>query len=182
MSKTLFVGGLAFSTNESDLYKYFSNFGDIEKINIVKDPKTHASKGYGFVFFKSEDPVFEILNISSHYILGRKVDCQSAMRKSEKKHYKKLLAKTRIFVTNLLEEVNNKDMEHFFNYFGKVKSAYIIRDPDTEVSLGFGFVIFERTQDALRVVKNPDLYIKGGKIECDFYKDEGQGEMEFSTQ
>lgn len=178
MSKTLFIGGLAFTTNERDLDHYFAKFGEIENIKIVKDPRTKASKGFGFIFFFDERSIERVLRKNTHVIKGRKVDCQSAKKKSEKRDYQDLLAKTRIFVTGLTPNIVNKDMEYFFRKFGRIKSAYVIRDPDSEKSLGFGFVIFEKPQDANKIIKNPNLYIKGKKVECDIYKDEGNPEKE----
>lgn len=174
MSKTLFVGGLAFTTTEKDLEKYFRKFGDIEKVNIVKDRKTKASKGYGFVFFASQDPVDQITS-QKHTIKGRLVDCQEAKKKDEKKSYKEQLSKTRIFVTCLGESVNNADMRNYFSQFGPLKSAYVIRDPDTERSLGFGFVIFEKPGDARKIIRKEGLVLKGGKINCDTYKEADEG-------
>lgn len=171
MSKTLFVGGLAFTTSEKDLHQYFHKYGEIEKTNIVKDRRTRASKGYGFVFYVEEASVEQVLSEKPHRIRGRQVDCQAAKKKSEKNKYKEMLSKTRIFVTCLTPNINNKDMNHFFTQFGPVKSAYVIRDPDTERSLGFGFVIFEKPQDAQKTVKNPNLWLKGTKINCDTYKE-----------
>lgn len=171
MSTTLFVGGLAFTTTEHDLQNYFKKFGEIEQTSVVKDRWTGASKGYGFVFFLEESTVKQVLAKKSHRIKGRQVDCQAAKKKSEKQKYKEILSKTRIFVTCLPHNINNKDMEHFFTQFGPVKSAYVIRDPCTEKSLGYGFVIFDNPVDAEKVVKNPDLWLKGEKIECNTYKE-----------
>lgn len=176
MSKTLFVGGLAFNTKEKDLQKYFERFGAIRRVRIIKDTKTKASKGYGFVYFFKQEPVSDILKERTHRVNGRRVDCQGAMDKSEKGKYKEKLSKTRIFVTRLSDHVSNEDMNDFFARFGPVKSAYVIRDPDSNKSLGFGFVIFEHPDDAQKTVGNPDLFIKGEKINCKNYK-ENDGEF-----
>lgn len=171
MSATLFVGGLAFTTTERDLHQYFSRYGEIEKINIIKDRITKASKGYGFVFFYDEMSVDIIVEENPHRIRGRQVDCQNAKKKSEKKQYKDMIAKTRIFVTCLTPNINNKDMFNFFGQYGPVKSAYVIRDPDTEKSLCYGFVIFENPKDANKIIRKPNLYLKGANINCDTYKE-----------
>lgn len=49
--KTLFVGRLAYSVNEMDLSRFFSRFGEVEKVRVVRDRK-NISKGYGFVVFQ----------------------------------------------------------------------------------------------------------------------------------
>lgn len=50
--RTLFIGRLNFKTDEEKLKKYFSKYGKIKMIKIVRDLVTGFSKGYGFIEFK----------------------------------------------------------------------------------------------------------------------------------
>ncbi|MFW6051647.1 MAG: RNA recognition motif domain-containing protein [Myxococcota bacterium] len=54
MSKRLFVGGLAWGTDEGSLRAAFERFGDLEDCKVVTDRDTGRSRGFGFVTF-SED-------------------------------------------------------------------------------------------------------------------------------
>lgn len=49
---TLFVGSLPKSFQQYELKKYFSQFGEITRVRLLKDKKTGKSRGYGFVEFK----------------------------------------------------------------------------------------------------------------------------------
>ena len=49
MSMKLYVGNLSYSTNESDLKDLFSQYGEVESVNIIIDRDTGRSKGFGFV-------------------------------------------------------------------------------------------------------------------------------------
>lgn len=51
----IFVGNLPFSSTNEDLLNLFSQFGEIQGINIRKDPKTHNPRGFAFITFTSED-------------------------------------------------------------------------------------------------------------------------------
>lgn len=51
--RTVFVGRLPYDSTEMELQREFSKFGDIERIRVVRDKITNASKGYGFVMFVS---------------------------------------------------------------------------------------------------------------------------------
>ncbi|KAI1810199.1 hypothetical protein GGS20DRAFT_218823 [Poronia punctata] len=53
MSK-LFVGGLAWHTDEATLREKFGEFGQIEEAVVVKDRDTGRSRGFGFVRFTNE--------------------------------------------------------------------------------------------------------------------------------
>ncbi|KAL2159153.1 hypothetical protein VTH06DRAFT_2585 [Thermothelomyces fergusii] len=54
MSK-LFIGGLAWHTEESTLRQKFEEFGEIEEAVVVKDRDTGRSRGFGFVRYIHED-------------------------------------------------------------------------------------------------------------------------------
>ncbi|KAI8624642.1 hypothetical protein F5Y19DRAFT_480386 [Xylariaceae sp. FL1651] len=53
MSK-LFIGGLAWHTEETTLRQKFEEFGPIEEAVVVKDRDTGRSRGFGFVRYTSE--------------------------------------------------------------------------------------------------------------------------------
>lgn len=55
MSSTLYVGNLEPSTTIEDLGSLFTNYGDVENINIVEDRETGRPKGFGFVKFTDND-------------------------------------------------------------------------------------------------------------------------------
>jgi len=45
----IYVGGLAFQTTEEELKAAFEPFGQVLSVNLVKDPATGQSRGFGFV-------------------------------------------------------------------------------------------------------------------------------------
>ncbi|CAL9228585.1 unnamed protein product [Arabidopsis halleri] len=49
-----FVGGLAWATQDQDLERTFSQFGDVLDSKIINDRETGRSRGFGFVTFKDE--------------------------------------------------------------------------------------------------------------------------------
>lgn len=53
MSK-LFVGGLAWHTDDQTLRQKFEEFGPVEEAVVVKDRDTGRSRGFGFVRFTNE--------------------------------------------------------------------------------------------------------------------------------
>ncbi|KFY02671.1 hypothetical protein O988_01997 [Pseudogymnoascus sp. VKM F-3808] len=50
----LFIGGLAFHTDEVTLRDKFEEFGAVEQAVIVKDPHTGRSRGFGFIRYRQE--------------------------------------------------------------------------------------------------------------------------------
>ncbi len=45
----IFVGNLSFQTSQDELFAAFSNFGAVERVNIVTDRDTGQSRGFAFV-------------------------------------------------------------------------------------------------------------------------------------
>ncbi|KAF4594642.1 hypothetical protein GQ602_000255 [Ophiocordyceps camponoti-floridani] len=54
MSK-LFIGGLAWHTEETTLRQKFEEYGHVEEAVVVKDRDTGRSRGFGFVRYTQED-------------------------------------------------------------------------------------------------------------------------------
>lgn len=57
--RTLFVGRLAYETNERKLEREFGEFGRVTGVRVVRDPDSGNSRGYGFVEFETEDALKE---------------------------------------------------------------------------------------------------------------------------
>lgn len=49
--KTVFIGRLPYDVSEVELQKKFSEFGEIEKVRVVRNKVTNRSQGYAFVVF-----------------------------------------------------------------------------------------------------------------------------------
>lgn len=70
----VFVGNLAFSTTEEQLYAAFSELGRIVKVRMVSDLETGKPRGFAFIEF--EDPqaaLSAIRNMNDYEINGRRI-------------------------------------------------------------------------------------------------------------
>lgn len=47
--KNIYVGNVSFQTSEQDLDQAFSAYGQVERVQIVKDRETGQSRGFAFV-------------------------------------------------------------------------------------------------------------------------------------
>jgi RNA recognition motif-containing protein len=55
MAKKLYVGGLPYSTSDSELKDAFSQVGAVESAVIIMDKMSGRSKGFGFVEMSSDE-------------------------------------------------------------------------------------------------------------------------------
>ncbi len=54
MAKKLYVGGIAYATNDDGLRDFFAQAGTVESAKIIMDKMTGRSKGFGFVEMASD--------------------------------------------------------------------------------------------------------------------------------
>lgn len=78
MSK-LFIGGLAWQTDDVRLREKFEEFGQVEEAVVVKDRDTGRSRGFGFVRFTSDDQATAAMNaMNEQEFDGRRIRVDKA--------------------------------------------------------------------------------------------------------
>jgi len=84
MAKRLFVGGLPYSVNDSQLKDMFSAIGAVASATVITDRMTGQSKGFGFVEMeKDEDADTAIQKLNGTEIDGRKIAVNEARPRPE---------------------------------------------------------------------------------------------------
>jgi len=161
----MFVGGIPSSMSEDAIRRHFVRYGKVDKVRILKNPKTKASMGYAFVTMADPQVVQTILE-NTHIIEDRTVDVQLASKKGEKEQWKETMSKRRLYVSNIPSHIDNSDLEEFFSSFGEVRNSYVIRDYLTKVSLNYGYVEFLEEDDAIRALSSKCLKLDGFKLTC----------------
>ena len=51
----IYVGNLSYETGEQELRDAFSQFGEVESVNVIMDRETGRSRGFAFVEMQSSD-------------------------------------------------------------------------------------------------------------------------------
>ena len=75
----MFIGGLHKDTTHIDLYNYFLKFGEVDQVLIKYDQATKVPRGFGFILFKNENSVHQVLNFEKeHVILDKVIDPKRA--------------------------------------------------------------------------------------------------------
>ncbi|XP_028435644.1 heterogeneous nuclear ribonucleoprotein A0-like [Perca flavescens] len=81
--KKVFVGGVKDHIEADNLTEYFSQFGVVEKAEIISDEQTGRKRGFGFVFFEDTDSATKAVLAKYHVIIGNKVEVKKALTKQE---------------------------------------------------------------------------------------------------
>ncbi|KAL5116915.1 hypothetical protein ACEQ8H_005132 [Pleosporales sp. CAS-2024a] len=78
MSK-LFIGGLAWHTDDGTLRQKFEEFGQVEEAVVVKDRDTGRSRGFGFVRFANDTDADAAMNaLNNEEFDGRRIRVDKA--------------------------------------------------------------------------------------------------------
>lgn len=81
--KKIFVGGLKDDIEEEHLNEYFSQYGQIEKVEVISEKETGKKRGFGFVYFTDHDAADKAVVIKFHTVKGHKVEVKKALTKQE---------------------------------------------------------------------------------------------------
>jgi RNA recognition motif-containing protein len=79
VSQRLFVGNLSYNANESEIKDFFTNFGEVTNVNIIKDRDTGRSKGFAFVDMQD---ITQALTANGTSFLGRNMVVNQARERS----------------------------------------------------------------------------------------------------
>ena len=166
MTYKLFVGGLSIQMKEKDIKSYFSTFGPIRSVKVIRNQK-RVSKCYAFMWMEDESTMKTILDFRSHKINGRVVDVNFVIdAKKEATRRMNDLKLKKLFVGGLSKCTTSEELKDYFESFGEVRSCFVICRPDSKVSRRFGYVEFTDPQVAQSVLENQGLYLKSNNISC----------------
>jgi len=83
MSTNIYVGNLAFSTNNADLEALFAEHGEVTKAQVITDRETGRSRGFAFVEMASaEEANNAIRSLNGRSIDGRDLKVNQARERS----------------------------------------------------------------------------------------------------
>jgi heterogeneous nuclear ribonucleoprotein A1/A3 len=144
----VFIGGLSINCDDGELRDYLLQFGQVSECKIVRD-KNHGSKGYGFATFKTREGLVKSLG-KNHLLLEKTFEIRAHVSREDNFKLLKEISKRKIFVSSLKDSIIESDLMEYFSGFGPVEEVLINRDPETQLSKGFGFVVF-RSSDSAKI-------------------------------
>jgi splicing factor 3B subunit 4 len=142
---TCYVGNLDEKVNEELLWELMIQVGPVVNVHMPRDKVTGKHQGYGFVEFRSEedaDYAMKVLNMVKLFQKPIKLN-KTAQDKRQ------VDVGANLFVGNLDPDVDEKLLYDTFGAFGGILTTpRLMRDPDTGMSKGYGFVQFDSFEAA----------------------------------
>ncbi|BHF66511.1 hypothetical protein SprV_0200952900 [Sparganum proliferum] len=181
-SNRIYIGFMPESVNMCDLYEYFSNFGNVKEIRLMKECQV---PGRALVVFSDLSSADSVLRFQPHTINETQISVadtwnalcactgvsHSRISECNKADHSITLTQTKmpskaaskltsnmlsIYVCNLAPDATETDLIDYFSEFGHVKGARVVIDSFTGQCLGYGFVTFADGG----AIKNGVLYVR----------------------
>ncbi|KFO34404.1 polyadenylate-binding protein 1-like [Fukomys damarensis] len=148
----IFIKNLDKSIDNKALHDTFSAFGNILSCKVVCDE--NGSKGYGFVHFETQEAAERAIEKMNGMLLN---DCKvfvgrfQSRKQREAEFGARAKEFTNVYIKNFGEDMDDERLKDLFGKFGPALSVKVMTD-ESGKSKGFGFVSFERHEDAQTAV------------------------------
>ncbi|KAI1713616.1 RNA recognition motif domain-containing protein [Ditylenchus destructor] len=152
---TIIVQNLSPNTTDESLHEFYSRFGRLTQCNVKLDPKTGQSRGFGYVAFSSQEEILRALSDRPHIINGKVVNTHQKDQEFI------------VYVGNLPSDATDDLLFKTFSKYGKIVHWYVKRDQKTNRSLGYGFVSFEKAEEAVQAIKGGPYKMNGRTLRMD---------------
>ena len=181
-STTILVEGLPLSTTKSDLYTYFSKFGEVKYCAMVplgynlklpslleeQSPYFNQSGATKQALFQVVEKEVANLIVQSHtYMQDARIYCSLVPQINREVTYlfDEVMSR-KIFVFGLKKSVGEEFLRRYFGAYGAIENVRIVRHRKDNRSKGFGFVIFKNAQTREYVLSSGPFKIHNKMVRC----------------
>ena len=139
----LLVKNLSPQVSAHLLFNTFIKYGDVRSSKLMVDIMGE-SKGFGFIsYYRWEDSISAVEHLNNTELGGKNIKI-NFLEKGRHRQVKR----NNIYVKEIPKKnFSDKELIDLFSKYGKINSAIVLKDEKGE-SKGFGFVCFEKPEDA----------------------------------
>ncbi|VDP02689.1 unnamed protein product [Soboliphyme baturini] len=171
----IFIGGITLNTTDDDLKEFYSQWGEITDVVVMRDPSTNRSRGFGFVTYADPEMVNAAMGARPHVIDGKEVEPKRAMPKDVMNRPEAHLSVKKLYVSGIKDDHTEEMLRDYFASFGNILEIEIKLDQVTGKKRGFAFVTFDDYDPVDRIVLERSHMINGKR--CDVKKALSKEEM-----
>mmetsp|Transcript_16112 Transcript_16112/g.33083 ORF Transcript_16112/g.33083 Transcript_16112/m.33083 type:complete len:695 (-) Transcript_16112:141-2225(-) len=180
-SASLYVGDLAPDANEGLLFEIFNAVGPVASIRVCRDAVTRRSLGYAYVNYHQMSDAERALDTMNFSMIKNK-PCRIMW--SQRDPSLRRSGVGNIFVKNLHESIDNKQLYDTFSLFGNILSCKVVTDRDTSGSKGYGYVHYETAEAANAAIEKLDgMLIDGQEVQVGHFigRNQRPGQDDFTN-
>jgi len=159
-SASLYIGDLLPEVNEGLLFEIFNAVGPVASIRVCRDAVTRRSLGYAYVnYHQTPDAERALDSMNFTDIKGKPCRIMWSQRDPSVRRS----GVGNIFVKNLHEGIDNKQLYDTFSLFANILSCKVVTDRETGKSKGYGYVHYETDEAAKNAIEKLDGMLIDGK-------------------
>jgi len=180
-SASLYVGDIINEVNEGLLFEIFNAVGPVSSIRVCRDAVTRRSLGYAYVNFHQVADAERALDTMNYTDIKGK-PCRIMW--SQRDPSLRRSGVGNIFVKNLNESIDNKQLYDTFSLFGNILSCKVVTDRETQLSKGYGYVHYETAEAAHAAIDKLDgMLIDGQEVQVGEFmrRNDRPGQNEFTN-
>jgi len=180
-SASLYVGDLAPDVNEGLLFEIFNAVGPVSSIRVCRDAVTRRSLGYAYVNFHQVADAERALD-TMNFTTIKDRPCRIMWSQRDPSIRRSNVGN--IFVKNLHESIDNKQLYDTFSLFGNILSCKVVTDRDSGMSKGYGYVHYETAEAAQAAIEKLDgMLIDGQEVQVGAFmrRTERPGQMDWTN-
>lgn len=159
-------------TNENAVRSEIGELVEVEGFTFIRKGQRRKEFDTFVLQLTSSTETQKLMNQSPLIIAG--IPAKIAQISQEEAENIEKEAKTKLYVGNLPKSANNLDLWNHFKQFGKLAYSYVISNPKTQKSKGFGFVIFDKRSSLEKALAKKSQKIKGKTITMKIFLNKSQ--------
>ena len=175
----VFLGCIPGTAKEDELLTLFSKFGEIREINLRFRKSDGKCAGFGYLICSNLSTFQRIIQTKNFDFKGRKIISSIFLKdKNSKIKAKNSLKKRKLLIKNISGDVDQSDLTRFFENFGNVEIAYIVKHEanlkkkpskgSSEIVHNQGCVVFRDEKDAKKMLQIGNVFLKGRELKLKF--------------
>ena len=160
----IFVGGIPVRADKKQIIDFFSQYGKILHCKIKKNSKTGRSLGYAYLTYEDPKAIASLTNKQIEFC-GRICECKQVLKKEVLEQELAKEKKKKLLVYKLDPNTTNQELKALFDSLTSISHAYVVKDTNNDLNLGYGYVVFHREEDLEEFCsRNLSVTLKGRNI------------------
>ena len=173
--RKLFVRNLNSNITEERLREFFTEFGEIESLQLPFHSDSGKPKGFAFITFQQSSTVDNIQRTRPHRMDGSVLETTRATPKEELGNPEFEARSRKVFIggpdgerrgghSGLTDDISDTDLEDYFSQFGRVTKVDQKVWDDSGKKRGYGYIEFDDEDSVDKVVIIGIHTIKGVRL------------------